>query len=119
MVTYTCETCNKVFNRKSSYENHTERKKYPCVVKTLYFKTTQTVPNPPIQLIQKPIKIYKCTKCNYETVRTDNYNRHVKSCDINNEKISKEELLKKQEEEINKLSDQIKIILNANNKNIK
>jgi len=119
MVTYTCETCKKIFNRKSSYTNHTERKKYPCVIQTLFFKTTITVPNPPIQLEQKPIKTYKCTKCDYKTTRTDNYNRHTKSCDINNQKLSKEELLKSQEEEIKKLSTQIKTILESNKKYIK
>jgi hypothetical protein len=117
MITYTCETCKKIFNRKSSYTNHTERKKYPCVIQTIFFKTTVTVPNPVIPAVNKPIKSYNCTKCNYKTTRTDNYNRHVAACEINNQKLNKEELLRKQEDEIKKLSEQIKTILTAN-KNI-
>ena len=111
MITYTCEVCKKIFNRKSSYTNHTERKKYHCIVQTLYFKTTVTLPNPNIPAINKPIKSYNCTKCNYKTIRTDNFSRHIKSCEINNQKITKEELLKTQEDEIKKLSEQIKTIL--------
>ena len=114
MITYTCEVCKKIFNRKSSYTNHTERKKYPCVIQTVFFKTTVRLPNPVIPAINKPIKSYKCSKCDYKTTRTDNYNRHIAACEINNQKISKDELLRSQEEEIKKLSEQIKTMLAAN-----
>lgn len=34
MTIYTCNCCFKIFNKKSSYINHTMKKKYPCIPKT-------------------------------------------------------------------------------------
>jgi hypothetical protein len=41
MVIYTCQTCNKEFNKKSNFISHTENKKKPCAP---FVKINQNLP---------------------------------------------------------------------------
>jgi uncharacterized C2H2 Zn-finger protein len=95
MVEYTCEKCNKVFNRKSNYEVHLN-KKIDCRKNKIDVKENITNGSSKIEKLEENNKITppitstntsntnkddnnhnKCTNCNKIFTRTDNYNRHV------------------------------------------
>ena len=121
MVNYICIVCNKNFNRKSSYLNHTEKKKYSCTIKNIVFENQirqpVAVPIQPVAVAaQREFKKYKCNLCEYVTTRIDNYKRHLSSCEMHNQKMNKEAEMKKQEDVIKQLSDEIKNILATNAK---
>ena len=59
MVIYTCPNCSKVFNRKSSFINHTENKKYPCnknIYKSPIF-TDFTETSPEVKINDEEFKV--------------------------------------------------------------
>lgn len=64
MVQYKCDTCFKVFTKKSTYERHINRKN-PCTF---------------AENIDSKIKIHTCKKCNKTFNRKDHFIRHYKTC---------------------------------------
>ena len=63
MVEYTCERCLKVFNKKSTYVNHTKRK-YKCILKL----NPNDSRNDSNYETVKHKKVYKLTGSNNESV---------------------------------------------------
>jgi hypothetical protein len=99
MVEYTCEKCNKVFNRKSNYEVHLNKKidcsKNKIDVNNLLLNSSTNIPPineiyPPINETHPPISTdtppaikdddnnhNKCINCNKQFSRSDSYKRHM------------------------------------------
>jgi hypothetical protein len=80
MVLYKCNTCLKVFNRKSSFDNHLKRKK-PCtppkILNDIISSTTEL----------NSARTIKCNYCERNYKRNSELNRHLKTCKI---KLDKE-----------------------------
>jgi len=66
---FTCNLCNKEFNRKQSLQRHL-KKKFPCVKKEEVEKEEE----------EEEEKKIKCEFCEYSTNKTGNLNRHLKTC---------------------------------------
>lgn len=90
MTIYTCETCEKQFNRKSTYDNHLDRKN-PC-------KLDNNTDN-------------QCLYCEKGFTTKFNLNKHLKKCSKklidDNNKLQMEELKKIFEEKFEKQQKQI------------
>ena len=71
MVQYQCETCFKIFTRKSSYTSHLSRKN-PCTF---------------AENINYKVKKFKCKYCNKSFDRKDCFKKHVEKCSKSNPKI--------------------------------
>lgn len=95
MVTYTCPNCNRVFNRKSSFIDHTENKKYPCKpnntnnssvahtgssVAHNSSSTTTILDDINSDKAKHNVKIFTCTNCSKEFKKKFNLTRHLISC---------------------------------------
>jgi len=110
MIEYICKNCNKIFNKKSNYSYHINRK-IKCIspqAEKNHFWDSQNHNNDSILSSKN-----KCDYC-FKTFSTNsNYNRHVKNCKLkeNNNKL---ELLYK--ELIGKMEDQEKQIVEQNKK---
>jgi hypothetical protein len=96
MKIYKCETCQKEFNRKSTYDNH-QIKKNPCIANNNI-----------------------CIHCNKSYSTKSNLNKHIKSCikitieDDNKKQIDElKQLLLEQQKKIDELTE-----LSETNKNI-
>ena len=101
MVVHICSNCNKVFNKKSTYDYHIKNKKNPCINNNVYMTTnnnnnnilithnsTQTNTQPINNPLNNPhnshnnintnnIDKYQCIYCNLVCSRSDSLNRHV------------------------------------------
>ena len=141
MVNYTCERCNKEFDKKSNYLTHINKKKL-CISN---FNTTNNPPiiskSPPI-LHETPPIIHEvppnienlnntnntCTYCNTIFTRRDALKRHLDNrCKIKKLKEEEEEkdkenifkLLLEKDEEMKKKDEEIKKNNEENKKNNK
>ena len=85
MVNFICPKCNKEFNKKSNYVDHTENKKKPCDKSDLLVPPKSSNP-PPISsdfidiLIKEPEANNNncvCTYCDKMFTRIDNLQRHL------------------------------------------
>ena len=65
MVTYTCQSCHKTFDKKYVYERHMVRKT-PCAPKN-------APPTP---------KQHQCSTCQKNFTRSDNLARHMRTCTV-------------------------------------
>ena len=123
MVNYICPKCNKAFNRKSNYVDHTLNKKNPCD-KSNFIVPPKPVESPPIPanfmeyLLKEPEQLnkdnkYICTYCEKSFTRLDSLKKH-----LNSRCKSKEN-----HEELEKLKEEMKFIIegfkNLENENIK
>lgn len=88
MVEYSCEKCGKIFNRKSNYITHRDKKKKQCDVKKNILLETSNFTHFDEENIKQinntssnksTIKEYKCTNCSALFSRKDNLKRHVKN----------------------------------------
>lgn len=102
MVLYGCTKCNKVFNRKSNYDSHVNKRKYPCNKLTIL-----TPPNSaklPIDDIKKQDTNDNkriCTYCNKNFTRIDSLQKHLRSrCK-----------LKTNHDEFEKLKNEMKVMM--------
>lgn len=129
MVEYSCTICKKIFDRKSSYINHAN-KKYPCKTNPNLILLNPKNPN-----ILNNIKNISCLYCGKLFFNNSNLNKHLKnnSCKakkeddenkenifklllekeilLENEKLEKEQLNNKMtilEKQLNDLTNQIK-----------
>ena len=68
---FTCNLCNKEFNRKYNLNKHMERKN-PCVKKEEV--------EVEVEEEEEEEKKIKCEFCEYSTNKTGNLNRHLKTC---------------------------------------
>jgi len=100
MVEFKCEKCNKNFNKKSTYINHTTHKKNSCMPKNINDinieitnnpsnnSSNNSSNNPSNNLLNQNINIeekkYVCHFCFKEYTRQDNLKRHIsnKRCEI-------------------------------------
>jgi hypothetical protein len=71
MVNYICQKCNKIFNKKSNYVYHTQKKINSCIHD-----------EHDIQNIENITK--NCGFCDKTFTRTTNLKRHLKTCKIKN-----------------------------------
>ena len=130
MVNRTCSKCNTVFNRKSNYDYHIN-KKFDCIQKNIkdaeikndfpiFPKTFQLFP------IENNIN-FSCHCCVKEYSTKGNLTKHLKNCKIkinnDNEKENIFKLLlekdKQYKEEMNELKKQNKFVMKQNEKLIK
>jgi hypothetical protein len=131
MVEYTCPICNKNFKQKCHFINHTEKKKKPCnPILTKINLVPQKSPKNPPKIPQKSPLISNdkniCMYCFKKYTRTDHLKRHLlknckikKTLDIEKEQIfidllERDKLLKKKEEDIQKLCEQTKFLIEQN-----
>ncbi len=137
MVIYTCPTCNKEFNRKCNFIDHTENKKKPC---QSFPHQSSKIPHQSSILPQKISKLpeqnenkicqndFSCNFCFTVFNRKDNLKRHLSSCKVKkledekkenifNNLIEKEKInnlfsmydeLKKDNDDIKKKNDELK-----------
>jgi len=112
MVEYICSRCNKIFNKKSNYIAHIDRK-YKCdLVKddNIALKYAQKAGK---SSKNEQNQAYKCQRCNKTFLKKFNCERHFESCtsdkNDNLEKLYKELLkeMKKQNKEIKLLKQQL------------
>ena len=138
MVIYTCNICNKNFNKKSNYINHTEKKKTPCksknninllpITSELNLKQ-QNAPKLILQQQNAPEidqnklqisniilnkSIYECNYCKSSFTRSTTLKRHLlERCKVRKEENKDKEdllqLLLKQTEQINLLIEDNKM----------
>ena len=148
MVEYTCKTCNKIFYKKSHYNDHQTKRKYPCkpqIINNL-LSFTETPPNStetPPKTTETPPKTtenekkvnYICNFCNSKFSRNDALYRHLSSrCKIRIEENKDKEiifkdlltkyeevkyLIKEKDETINKLTEKIELLKKHKKSNIK
>jgi hypothetical protein len=117
MVNYVCPKCNKVFNRKSTYVDHTENKKKPCDKSDLSVPPISSSSNVLTNsynfmdiLVKEPVPNNNncvCMYCDKIFTRIDNLQRH-----LNGRCKSKENY-----NELEKLKDDIKLVID-NYKNL-
>ena len=114
MVIYTCNQCGKKYNRKSSYDNHINRK-MPC--QPLSINNSK---NTPIGFTEFPMT-YCCKDCDIIFTRKDSLTRHLKSTNHckkykqNNSKINNDNI-KTNGGNVNQIiGDHNSIVINNNN----
>lgn len=107
MVIYTCPTCNKEFNKKSNFIEHTEKKKKPC--KQNLPKFTNIDQNLPKITQSEKKSDNLCIHCNKNFTTIYTLNRHLNGrCKVKN--ILDEQNEKNNNEYIIKLEEQTKKI---------
>jgi len=126
MIEYKCTRCGKLFNKKSNYDCHINRK-YPCKSNQLNKSDGIQNESKRIQNESKGIqnelkngtigsKKYKCLYCNINYSTNSNMNKHMKKCKIKIEQDNQKENLlqklidemKKQNKEIAEMKEEIK-----------
>lgn len=117
MVEYSCEKCGKIFNRKSNYITHRDKKKKQCDVKKNILLATSNFTHFDEEKIKQinntnanksTIKQYKCSNCPALFSRKDNLKRHIK--DYCNKKVEIDSL----KEMIIMLTKEVKDLKNQN-----
>jgi len=129
MVAHTCEKCGKIFNKKSTYINHIDNKKKPCITIPIISCDILQTPVNSCKLLQKSIikNKYICNFCDKSFTRIDNFKVHLeKRCKTRKEENKDKEeifikllenhkeeikfIIKEKDEQINKLASEIKIL---------
>jgi hypothetical protein len=113
MVEYKCKICNKIFNKKYQYTNHSNRK-YPCKSNEINKpKIGSQMLSNGSQMIPKTD--FLCGYCNKSFSKSANLNRHIKNTckvkkrdDENKQKIF-DSLIKEMEELKHKVSEMDKL----------
>lgn len=109
MTKYICDRCNKIFDQKSHYNDHLNRKK-PCIAITPGAEPKLT------NIIQKNgnniiSDVLKCSFCNKVFTRKDNLTRHMNDrCQI--KKLTEASMEKVAEKVLEKLKEENKSIIN-------
>jgi hypothetical protein len=118
MVEFKCAKCKKIFNKKSTYTYHINRK-IPCVKAEKILKESKKSQESKknlenINIIEKNT----CTECLKKFSSKSNLNKHVKnSCKIKNVKqIPNEEIQPKMMEKIQKIIEQNEFLIKENKK---
>ena len=104
MVEYICSICNKVFNHKSTYNRHINRK-FKCTKKENKTKNLPTSADYSIFEYGIPKVEYFTNKCIYcDKIYSTKYNltKHQKKCKLKEETTKKEELFQLLKLEVNK-----------------
>tara|TARA_Y100000768_G_scaffold373420_2_gene342019 strand:- start:853 stop:1719 length:867 start_codon:yes stop_codon:yes gene_type:complete len=104
MVEYTCINCNKLFNHKSTYLRHINRK-FKC--KNIKIETKKTSTSAEYSTFGMPIPKMEysdniCEFCNKNYSTKYNLNKHQKKCKLKKETTKKEELFQLLKLEVNK-----------------
>jgi len=143
MVQYTCDRCEKIFNIKTHYVNHKNRK-FPCKIKKksncvhidISTKIDQNIKKIPskvskidtqmnttdtqiyIKNIKKKEKLYNCEYCLKNFTTNSSMRRHIKSwCKIKKKHDDKEKkLLQLEIKELRKQNNKIIKLLNKQNR---
>ena len=128
MSNFKCPNCLKVFNRKSNYERHMNRK-FSCkiVMNSTCSNSKNGFRNPKVEYIEKTNICYYCNR-HYSTI--SNLNKHLKKCKVKKEEELKQKLfdllMKEQNKKIDEqnlfMKQQIDILQNqlkVKNNNIK
>ena len=127
MVLYTCEKCNKTFNKKSNYQSHLN-KKNPCIKKEIKNNNNSII----FQNIPNDSKIFqnknnceniktKCAHCSKIFSTVTNLNKHLRtSCKVKKQnELDKEQIFKQLLEQNNKQLNEYKEQLDSALKQIK
>ena len=103
MVLYTCDNCKKVFNKKSNYLNHIEKKKNPCKANNIIIIDNPSIIHnntPKNDIFEENIhqkstkKKHCCNFCQELFCRSDVLKKHLQRCKIRKEENKeKEELI--------------------------
>ena len=104
MVEYTCINCNKIFNHKSTYLRHIERK-FKCKNKNVETQIISTSAEYSTFGMAIPNMEYfdnNCKFCNKTYSTKYNLNKHQKKCKLKKETTKKEELFQLLKLEVNK-----------------
>lgn len=86
MVNYTCERCQKQFNRKSNYDYHINNKKNQCKLNihdesTMNPTESNLNPNESNSSSKNNVKVYECKYCQNIFSTSSNLSKHIKkSC---------------------------------------
>lgn len=120
MVNHTCPKCFKVFDKKSTYQYHIN-KKFSCVQNQYINIEPQNILNSNTQNTQKTIifeekneniknnDLFCCDFCNKNFNRSDNFKRHLKICkEKKNQDLQKENIFKlllERDEQIKKMEE--------------
>jgi len=139
MIEYKCNRCNKIFNKKSNYQSHINRK-YPCKQQDInddangHKKTTDNIinTNDCIKNIQLPphddknpvspkiikIRVHTCNFCKKIFTRSDSLNKHLKGrCKVRKQEDNqKEEILQRLLREFEEMKKENKELRNEVNK---
>jgi hypothetical protein len=100
MDLFQCLKCNKTFKKKYILQSH-QNKKYDCVSGELVIKEN---------IINEPSNSsIECLYCLKKLSRSDNLERHYKSCKIKRENYENYEKLKKETDELKKNIEELKI----------
>ena len=104
MVEYTCTNCNKIFNHKSTYTRHINRK-FKCKnikVETQINSTSAEYSTFGMGIPKVEYLDNKCEFCNNTYSTKYNLNKHQKKCKLKKETTQKEELFQLLKLEVNK-----------------
>ena len=81
MPIYTCQRCNKEFDRKDTFEYHVYKKKYPCrAININKIDPIITNQNQPNLITNNDQTEFKCQKCDKSYSNNSNRNRHMIHC---------------------------------------